>query len=142
MLEFRTLTLADADKFRAKLTAENIAWEYNFATVYLWNVNDSMQIAEADGAVFLYNKVYCRDIFMPPYIGADGDFLPAAELVKEYCNRNDIRYFFRGLSKEHAAMLDDGKHLIGSSRNDYDYVYGSDDLKYLKGSRTTQNEIL
>lgn len=133
MLEFRTLTLADADKFRAKLTAENIAWEYNFATVYLWNVNDSMQIAEADGAVFLYNKVYCRDIFMPPYIGADGDFLPAAELVKAYCNRNDIRYFFRGLSKEHAAMLDDGKHLIGSSRNDYDYVYSSDDLKYLKG---------
>ena len=66
MLEFRTLKITDADKFRAKLTDKNLGWEYNFATVFLWNVHDSMQIAETDNALFLYNKVFGRDIFMPP----------------------------------------------------------------------------
>ena len=133
MLEFRTLKITDADKFRAKLTDKNLGWEYNFATVFLWNVHDSMQIAETDNALFLYNKVFGRDIFMPPYLGTNGDFLTAVKAVNEYCDSQVIKHFFRGLTNDQVALLSGDKYLIGTSRNEYDYVYGSDDLKYLKG---------
>lgn len=133
MLEFKTLTLDDVTRFRTKLTAQNVGWEYNFATVFLWDVNDSMQIAEDDNAIYLYNKVFGRDVFMPPYAGNDGDFVVAARSVGEYCDCSGIRYYFRGLTREQADLFADGKHFVGTSRNDYDYIYGSEDLKYLKG---------
>lgn len=133
MLEFKTLKIDDADRFRAKLTDQNIGWEYNFATVFLWDVNDSIQIAEDDNAIYLYNRVFGRDVFMPPYIGANGDFNVAVKSVGAYCDSSGIRYYFRGLARTQANLFDDGKHFVGTSRNDYDYVYGSDDLKYLRG---------
>ena len=133
MLGFKTLKIDDADRFRSKLVDQNVGWEYNFATVFLWNVYDSMQIAEDDNALYLYNKVFGRNVFMPPYVGTEGDFIAAAKSVGEYCDLSGIRYYFRGLTREQANLFDSGKYFVGTSRNDYDYIYGSDDLKYLKG---------
>lgn len=133
MLGFKTLKIDDADRFRSKLADQNVGWEYNFATVFLWNVYDSMQIAEDDNALYLYNKVFGRNVFMPPYVGTEGDFIAAVKSVGEYCDLSGIRYYFRGLTREQANLFDSGKYFVGTSRNDYDYIYGSDDLKYLKG---------
>ncbi len=132
-MEFRKLTVDDKKLFQSYIDKNDLGWEYNFATVFLWDVNDTMMMAAEDGILFIYNTFYNSIIFMPPYMKNDSDFLKAVGKISEYAREKKIVYRLRGLRPEQAALLDEKKFLTASSRNDYDYIYNSDDLKYLRG---------
>lgn len=132
-MEFRKLTVDDKKLFQSYIDKNDLGWEYNFATVFLWNVNDTMMMATEDGILFIYNTFYNSIVFMPPYMKNDSDFLKAVGKISEYAREKKIVYRLRGLRPEQAALLDETKFLTASSRNDYDYIYNSDDLKYLRG---------
>lgn len=132
-MEFRKLTVDDKKLFQSYIDKNDLGWEYNFATVFLWDVNDTMMMATEDGILFIYNTFYNSIVFMPPYMKNDSDFLKAVGKISEYAREKKIVYRLRGLRPEQAALLDETKFLTASSRNDYDYIYNSDDLKYLRG---------
>ena len=132
-MEFRKLTVDDKKLFQSYIDKSDLGWEYNFATVFLWDVNDTMMMAAEDGILFIYNTFYNSIVFMPPYMKNDYDFLKAVGKISEYAREKKIVYRLRGLRPEQAALLDETKFLTASSRNDYDYIYNSDDLKYLRG---------
>ena len=132
-MEFRKLTVDDKKLFQSYIDKNDLGWEYNFATVFLWDVNDTMMMAAEDGILFIYNTFYNSIVFMPPYMKNDYDFLKAVGKISEYAREKKIVYRLRGLRPEQAALLDEKKFLTASSRNDYDYIYNSDDLKYLRG---------
>lgn len=132
-MEFRKLTVDDKKLFQSYIDKNDLGWEYNFATVFLWDVNDTMMMATEDGILFIYNTFYNSIVFMPPYMKNDSDFLKAVGKISEYARKKKIVYRLRGLRPEQAALLDETKFLTASSRNDYDYIYNSDDLKYLRG---------
>ena len=132
-MEFRKLTVDDKKLFQSYIDKNDLGWEYNFATVFLWDVNDTMMMATEDGILFIYNTFYNSIVFMPPYMKNDSDFLKAVSKISEYAREKKIVYRLRGLRPEQAALLDETKFLTASSRNDYDYIYNSDDLKYLRG---------
>ena len=132
-MEFRKLTVDDKKLFQSYIDKNDLGWEYNFATVFLWDVNDTMMMAAEDGILFIYNTFYNSIVFMPPYMKNDSDFLKAVVKISEYAREKKIVYRLRGLRPEQAALLDETKFLTASSRNDYDYIYNSDDLKYLRG---------
>lgn len=132
-MEFRKLTVDDKKLFQSYIDKNDLGWEYNFATVFLWDVNDTMMMAAEDGILFIYNTFYNSIVFMPPYMKNDYDFLKAVGKISEYAREKKIVYRLRGLRPEQAALLDETKFLTASSRNDYDYIYNSDDLKYLRG---------
>ena len=132
-MEFRKLTVDDKKLFQSYIDKNDLGWEYNFATVFLWDVNDTMMMAAEDGILFIYNTFYNSIVFMPPYMKNDSDFLKAVGKISEYAREKKIVYRLRGLRPEQAALLDEKKFLTASSRNDYDYIYNSDDLKYLRG---------
>lgn len=132
-MEFRKLTVDDKKLFQSYIDKNDLGWEYNFATVFLWDVNDTMMMAAEDGILFIYNTFYNSIVFMPPYMKNDSDFLKAVGKISEYAREKKIVYRLRGLRPEQAALLDETKFLTASSRNDYDYIYNSDDLKYLRG---------
>lgn len=132
-MEFRKLTVDDKKLFQSYIDKNDLGWEYNFATVFLWDVNDTMMMAAEDGILFIYNTFYNSIVFMPPYMKNDSDFLKAVGKISEYARKKKIVYRLRGLRPEQAALLDETKFLTASSRNDYDYIYNSDDLKYLRG---------
>ena len=132
-MEFRKLTVDDKKLFQSYIDKNDLGCEYNFATVFLWDVNDTMMMAAEDGILFIYNTFYNSIVFMPPYMKNDSDFLKAVDKISEYARKKKIVYRLRGLRPEQAALLDETKFLTASSRNDYDYIYNSDDLKYLRG---------
>lgn len=132
-MEFRKLTVDDKKLFQSYIDKNDLGWEYNFATVFLWDVNDTMMMATEDGILFIYDTFYNSIVFMPPYMKNDYDFLKAVGKISEYAREKKIVYRLRGLRPEQAALLDETKFLTASSRNDYDYIYNSDDLKYLRG---------
>lgn len=132
-MEFRKLTVDDKKLFQSYIDKNDLGWEYNFATIFLWDINDTMMMAAEDGILFIYNTFYNSIVFMPPYMKNDSDFLKAVDKISEYAREKKIVYRLRGLRPEQAALLDETKFLTASSRNDYDYIYNSDDLKYLRG---------
>ncbi len=132
-MEFRKLTVDDKKLFQSYIDKSDLGWECNFATIFLWDINDTMMMAAEDGILFIYNTFYNSIVFMPPYMKNDSDFLKAVDKISEYAREKKIVYRLRGLRPEQAALLDETKFLKASSRNDYDYIYNSDDLKYLRG---------
>jgi hypothetical protein len=132
-MDFRKLTLEDKKLFEKYLAKDDLGWEYNFATLYLWDVNDTMMCCECDGMLLIYNIFNSGVVFMPPYLKNKSDFLGAVDAVAEYARSMGIKYCIRGLTASQAARLDSGRYFMRSNRDDSDYIYSSDALKRLEG---------
>ena len=91
-MEFRKLTVDDKKLFQSYIDKNDLGWEYNFATVFLWDVNDTMMMATEDGILFIYNTFYNSIVFMPPYMKNDSDFLKAVGKISEYAREKKIVY--------------------------------------------------
>lgn len=132
-MDFKKITLEDKELFKKYITKDDIGWEYNFATLYLWDVNDTMMCCERNDMLLIYNIFNSGVVFMPPYLKNKSDFLSTVEAVSEYAHSKKIKYCIRGLTESQANMLDSDKYFMRSNRDDSDYIYLSDDLKRLEG---------
>jgi hypothetical protein len=131
-MNFRQVKIEDINLFNSALSKENIGWEYDFATLFSWNSDEKMQIAENDGYFCIYNFFGDKLVFMPPYLLDKSKFLTAIDDIINEGDKFGINYTIRGLSKEQAEMLN-GKYNLTTDRNEYDYIYKASDLKYLQG---------
>lgn len=132
-MDFKRLTAAEKPLFDSYITARDVEWEYNIATLLLWDVNDTMMYALDGGDMYIYNVFGGRTVFMPPYLGKSGDFLASIKKISRHCADNGMTYAVCGLNREQAQLLAQNGYTATTDRNDYDYVYRADDLKYLHG---------
>lgn len=132
-MKFDKLTLGDKEIIRKYLAGGDITWEYNFATLYLWDVKGELMRCEDDGVLYMYNTFDHGITFLPPYTTDKARLAEAMDKIALFARSTDTRCIVRGLTKEQADGLDSGRFSVTTDRNEYDYIYRSDDLKYLRG---------
>ena len=80
-MDFKKITLEDKELFKKYITKDDIGWEYNFATLYLWDVNDTMMCCERNDMLLIYNIFNSGVVFMPPYRD-DSDYIYLSDDLK------------------------------------------------------------
>lgn len=132
-MEFKNLELSDKELFESYAAGFGLGWEYNFATIYCWDITDGRKIAEEDNILYLAGTYKDKTYFLPPYVKDKSDFKKGIDRIVELSKETGIKLQIRGLQKEQTELLDKDKYLISTDRDDSDYIYKSDDLKYLSG---------
>ncbi len=130
-MQFVDLTLDDYERIAKHLQKENVGWEYNFATLYLWNGSGRMKIASTKDITLVYALFTGTPVFMPPYCD-DEHFMEAISLMREEAKRLGVKCRIRGLTKTQADRIKDEFNL-STNRDDYDYVYSAENLITLSG---------
>ncbi|MDR0426437.1 MAG: phosphatidylglycerol lysyltransferase domain-containing protein [Clostridiales bacterium] len=133
-MKFRRLTIDDKALFETYLTdAQPPIWEYNFFTVFTWDFEDKRRLWHNEDFLLVYAVYQGKCVFLPPYLKHPGAFIPAIETIENNCPCPHREVRIRGLSREQADTLALRGYEITVSRDDSDYIYLSDDLKYLRG---------
>ncbi len=130
-MKFNDLTLNDHALIAKRLQKNNVGWEYNFATLFLWNGNGRMKIAHTKDVTIVYARFSDSPVFLPPYCD-DEHFLEAISLMREEARNMGVKCRIRGLTKTQADKIKDDFNL-STNRDDYDYVYDAESLINLKG---------
>ena len=137
---FRALTCADKpllDKFYRSGYYENA--HFNFTNLFMWRHPFNIELAEEDGVLFQtcrWNGQYMA--LQPIALAGDGALIEAVDKLKEHFAAVGDKLHFSGVEKKFADFLNEnfpGDFAIDSNRDDFDYVYRSEDLIKLAGRK-------
>lgn len=134
-MEFRKLSIADKAVFENHLDGKHLGWEYNFFTVFVWDMKGNRYIGEEDGILIVYDTHNDRCTFLPPYLKNPTDFGRAVDIIEKACPCPEGFVRIRGLDSDQADILAARGYTVTTSEDDSDYLYLSDDLKYLAGKK-------
>lgn len=137
-MKFQPLTLTDKALFDRYLQAggyENA--HLNFTNLFIWRNATKLLWAESDGYLCLKTEWQGEKAFCPP-IG-EGDGLAAVlDKLEEVCRREGFKLEFRGVEDKVRRQLEaarPGYFSFEADRDDFDYVYRSEDLIKLSGRK-------
>lgn len=133
-MKIKGLTIEDKDVLAPFLNKSDVGWENDFSTLFCWDVNNTMRIIREDGIVIFCNEYYGKTLFMRPFAADEERLKRAIDIIKDYADECGIlQYRVRGLNEREASLFENAGFLISDSRDDYDYIYRTKDLKYLSG---------
>lgn len=137
-MDFKKLQLTDKDAIRLKMGYKHdfLGWEYDFSDLFLWDVYNVSQIYQNDDFCIVHTVVDSKDIFYPPYMKRQSDFLKAVSMIYAYCKSCGMEQFtIIGLTKEQACQLDAKKYFVTTDEGLYDYIYSAESLIHLSGKK-------
>ena len=108
----------------------------NFTNQYIWRKPYDIRWAEEDG-ILLFSAVWEGQTFgMQPVCKVEK--IPAAiQLYEEFFSRNGMDFCLRGVCKKVAeyCQKNESRYVVEEDRDNFDYVYSSDDLIHLRGRK-------
>lgn len=134
MIEFSRIDPAFKDTYNRYLAADRRqGCEFSFANVSIWG---RQRMAVLHDHVVLFSQ-FGRCSVYPFPLGA-GDIRPVLDAIIQDARERGIPCRISSLSKEHCDLLQQlypGKFRFHTNRDDYDYVYRTEDLALLKGKK-------
>ena len=137
-MEFQELTLKDKALFDRYLQAggyENA--HLNFTNLFMWRKATKLRWAESSGYLCLKTEWQGEKAFCPP-IGEGPGLAAVLEKLDEICLKEGILLEFRGVEDKVRRQLEaarPGYFSFTPDRDDFDYVYRSEDLIKLSGRK-------
>lgn len=138
MLEFKIPKIEDREWVQPILTAaEGMGNEFAFGTLFLWSEAYSCRICRHGDFIFVcYNYGSGEDLYTYP-IGR-GDLREALELLEKDAQERNVPFRLWGLSREDCEELEGevpGRFQYQPFRDDFDYIYRTQDLIQLAGRK-------
>lgn len=138
MLEFQIPKIEDREWAKPILAgAEGMGNEFAFGTLFLWSKAYNCRICRHGEFVFVcYNYGTGEDLYTYP-IGK-GNLREALEVLRGDAAERGVPFRLWGLSREDCEELEDelpGRFSYEPFRNDFDYIYRSQDLIQLAGRK-------
>ncbi len=134
-LEFRTPTVEDAVWVAPILRSGNYrACEFSFTTIYMWRNYYRNQIARLGDTVFARSGD-TEPVYLLP---AGGDLKENISLLREWEHAQGENLILFGADKAMTEQIDvwfPGVFEWEPSRNDFDYLYNTEDLVNLSGKK-------
>lgn len=136
MLEFRPIEIDDRDEVQTLICASGChGADYSFANLYIWRKIYKPLVAFMDTRMLLYLG---KPGFYA-YPKGDGDPRPSIEYMREEAHRNGAKLVMRGLTPKTLEELQEyygeDAFAISEDRDNADYIYTTDKLRYLKGRK-------
>lgn len=136
MLEFRPIEIDDRDEVQTLICASGChGADYSFANLYIWRKIYKPLVAFMDTRMLLYLG---KPGFYA-YPKGDGDPRPSIEYMREEAHRNGAKLVMRGLTPKTLEELQEyygeDAFAISEDRDNADYTYTTDKLRYLKGRK-------
>jgi len=136
MLEFRPIEIDDRDEVQTLICASGChGADYSFANLYIWRKIYKPLVAFMDTRMLLYLG---KPGFYA-YPKGDGDPRPSIEYMREEAHRNGAKLMMRGLTPKTLEELQEyygeDAFAISEDRDNADYIYTTDKLRYLKGRK-------
>lgn len=136
MLEFRPIEIDDRDEVQTLICASGChGADYSFANLYIWRKIYKPLVAFMDTRMLLYLG---KPGFYA-YPKGDGDPRPSIEYMREEAHRNGAKLVMRGLTPKTLEELQEyygeDAFAISEDRDNADYIYTADKLRYLKGRK-------
>lgn len=137
-MNFRTITLDDRKLFAEfRIDEGYYGCNLDFATLFLWNIQDGTTICEDHDALYIEAKIFRHIIFCPPLMrAARADMTGAVNKMYNYSRNKGQKFILRAVSKDMLARIDKAlldKLEIIEDRNNFDYIYSASDLINLTG---------
>lgn len=134
MLNFKDIEIDDFNILKPFLQESGeLSCENNFVNLLIWQKPYKNQYAVCDGQLILKSSNDGNDLFQIPL----GDNLQKGmALIREYCGKKPITFW-----TQEGVRLDEFKRLFNNEfeffqvRENFDYIYSSEDLAYLKGKK-------
>ncbi|WP_346354762.1 DUF2156 domain-containing protein [Azotosporobacter soli] len=137
-MEFQELTLNDKTLFDRYLQAggyENA--HLNFTNLFMWRKATKLRWAESDGYICLKTEWQGEKAFCPP-IGEGTGLALLLDKLEDVCRQEGFRLEFRGVENKVRLQLEAARpdyFSFAPDRDDFDYVYRSEDLIKLSGRK-------
>ena len=113
--------------------------EYTFSNLFIWRKNNHTAIAEKDGFLFARYRIRDKYYFLMPVAGHEGaDTARAVQSLIEYSGNLGCDLVITGLLKEGTERLESlfpGRFEFRAKPEWFDYIYNSDDLINLRGTK-------
>lgn len=140
MLQFKLIELGDKllyEKYAKCQGYHNI--EASFANKYIWLETYKTRMAVDEGAMYQLLCDENRQFMLPPFIlDCHADIRPMMEKCEEFMNSNCGGFMMKGVTVDIRAKIENdcpGIYEFNEDRNNYDYVYLSQDLASLAGKK-------
>ncbi len=139
-LEFSPICLKDREWINKMLLEEQPeACEYTFANNFIWRGAYEVEVGQVCGCGIVRYQDKKGYRFSFPF--GKGDKKAVIEILKSYCRekmRPGYRLDFYPITDKHRRELIEwfpGQYVIDADRDDFDYIYLTEDLASLKGKR-------
>ena len=140
MLQFRDITLDDREifnKYKKNWNIENA--EMSFEHLYMWGSHSFVQIAEAEGCLYIKMRYDGEpDMLLPPIpVDESVDYADAVKLGRDYFESKGEKVIYHSICEPFVDMFKKycPDYELLEIPNSWDYVYDSTDLITLKGKR-------
>lgn len=134
MMDFQRLQLSQREAYERILFAcPSRGCEYSFSNLYLWG---SQKVAFVHGCVAFFSHFSGRSVY--PYPIGQGDKRAVIQEILEDAKLRGIPCRITNVLEEDRQELENwfpGQFLFRTSRDNFDYVYGIDDLADLRGRK-------
>lgn len=136
MLEFRDIKLEDRNEVQTLICASGChGADYSFANLYIWRKIYKPKVAFMGTRMIL-------DLGRPGFFAypkGDGDPRPSIEAMREEAHRAGAKLIMRGLTpktlEELKEYYGEDAFIISEDRDNADYIYTTEKLRYLKGRK-------
>ena len=115
-----------------------------FTTLFMWQDPYGIRWAEENGVLYIQGGGKREPFLLPPFAGKDAKFLDGLLRAKEWFVENKLPFRFKGVSKDVKERMEDlcpGRYAFTPDRDNYEYIYKSEDLINLSGKKFRQTNF-
>lgn len=134
MLNFKKFTFEDFGIIKKYLeNSDMLSCENSVLNLALWQEAYNNMYAISDGQLILKSGIGDETYFRLPF---GDDFELGLKLIKDYCKPELPRFFcIQGEKFDKFAREYSDEYILTESRDDFDYIYSSEDLSSLTGKK-------
>ncbi len=122
-------------------SGKNLVYSFSFGTLFIWRVKYEIQICRYNNMLLIsYGFGKKRSFSFPVYAQgtSESEIKNSIDAVLEYCKENALNPTFVGLTQDKVELLQklyDNAFESEPDRDNWEYIYNSEDLALLKGGK-------
>lgn len=113
--------------------------EYTFTNLYIWGYEDRIKIAQHDDVLYILVECGYTEPFMfaPLPMDVNADYKKAIGVAEDYFSGVGLKPAFSALNDTFKALFETHApyYKLEEDRDNFDYIYNTADLLYLKGKK-------
>lgn len=138
-MKFKEIELEDRQWIEPLLRASDFrGCDYTFGNLYIWKDLYREQVAEISGMLCARSRKPGTGEYVYLFPAGDGNLKEAVEALRRDAAEHGVPLLLRGFAKAEAEKLEalfPGVFQIESAREEWDYLYGVEELTKLEGKK-------
>lgn len=144
ILQFKEFRLEDKPRIDAYFSEHHYEASDNcFTTLFMWQKAYGISWAEEDGVLYIKGGGKRTPFLLPPFAGKDGKFVDGLARAKEWFEANNMEFLLCGVNPiivERMETLCPGVYTFTPDRDNFEYIYSTQDLINLSGKKFRQKK--